>query len=238
MKARLRFIFLTLIFVSSLLLFNTAAQDYTQWELPDGAIARIGKGEIRGIQYAPDGTLLAVASNIGIWYDTATLQEAALFTADIDGVSCMALSPDGRTFAIGSDNDIHLLDRVTGTLKTTLIGHTEGIFSIAFSPDGKTSASASGDSTIGLWDINTGEHKYTLTGHTRYIDSVAFNPDGNTIATGHYLGAIRLWDAHTRKHKNTFAEDIWGAWSVAFSSDGRILASGSADCTVLLWKLH
>jgi len=104
---------LTLILVSTILISSTFTQDYPQWELPEGAIARIGKGGIRGIQYAPDGTLLAVASNIGIWlYDTTTLQETALFTGDIDGISCMALSPDGQTFAIGSGNgNIHLSDR-------------------------------------------------------------------------------------------------------------------------------
>ena len=102
MSIRLFYTFLTLIFISLLSLSNAYTQDYTRWELPDGAIARIGKGEIRGIQYTSDGTLLAVASNIGIWlYDTTTLQETALFIGDIDGISCMALSPDGRTFAIG-----------------------------------------------------------------------------------------------------------------------------------------
>ena len=135
MSIKLFYIFLIFIVISLLSSPDTFAQDYPRWELPDGAIARIGKGEIRGIQYASDGTFLAVASNIGIWlYDTRPLQEAALFTEGTDGISCMALSPDGRTFAIGSGKgDIHLWDRVTGVHKTALIGHTEGIFSIAFS---------------------------------------------------------------------------------------------------------
>ena len=64
---------------------NTFAQDYTQWGLPEGAKARIGKGTINEIQYSPDGTRLAVASSIGIWlYDTATHQEVALLTGHTD----------------------------------------------------------------------------------------------------------------------------------------------------------
>ena len=78
-KIRLLFIFLTLILISTLFLPNTFAQDYTQWELPAGPIARIGKGGVEDIKYSPDGRLLAVASRLGIWlYDAATLQEAAL----------------------------------------------------------------------------------------------------------------------------------------------------------------
>ena len=66
MKTRLLFIFLTLILISILSLpSNAFPQEYTQWELPDGAIARFGKGEIAEIKYSQDGRLLAVASGIG-----------------------------------------------------------------------------------------------------------------------------------------------------------------------------
>lgn len=62
-----------------LCLSDAAAQEYTQWALPEDAIARLGKGRIEDMQYSPDGTLLAVATTIGIWlYDTETYQERSL----------------------------------------------------------------------------------------------------------------------------------------------------------------
>ena len=205
MSVRLFYTFLTLILISLLFLSNAYTQDYTQWELPDGAIARIGKGGIRGIQYASDGRFLAVASSLGIWiYDTGTLQETALFTGGTEGMSCMALSPDGRTFAIGSRNgNIYLSDRVTGVHKTTLIGHTEGIFSISFSPDGGTIASGSSDSTIRLWNADTGEQKTTFSGDRGRVFSVAFSPDGETVISGSEDGTVRLWDADTGDTENS-----------------------------------
>ena len=113
MKIRLFSAFLTLILFSTVLLSNTFAQEYTQWELPEGATARLGKGGINEIQYSPDNRFLAVASTIGIWlYDTATSQAAALFSGDMDGVSCMAFSPDGRTLASGSGDGTVLLWRL------------------------------------------------------------------------------------------------------------------------------
>ena len=77
---------LMLILVSTLFLPNTFAQGYTRWELPEGAIARLGKGGINKIQYSPDNRFLAVASTIGIWiYDAVTLQEVLLFAGNTNG---------------------------------------------------------------------------------------------------------------------------------------------------------
>ena len=60
-------------FVYTLILQTSFAQDYTRWGLPDGAKVRLGKGWISGdVAYSPDGSLLAVTSSIGIWlYDAS-----------------------------------------------------------------------------------------------------------------------------------------------------------------------
>ena len=71
----------TLLILFTLFSLNTFAQDPSQWHLPEGAKARLGKGEINEIAYSPDGTRLAVAGGIGIWiYDANTYQEVALRT--------------------------------------------------------------------------------------------------------------------------------------------------------------
>ena len=61
--------------------------------------------------------------------------------------------------------------------------HTEPVYSVAFSPDGRTLASASGDSTIRLWNTNTGTLIRTFTGHRGWVSSIAFSPDGRTLAS-------------------------------------------------------
>ena len=96
----------TLLILLALFSSNTFAQDYTQWNLPEGAQARLGKGWVNEIQYSPDGTRLAVASSIGIWlYDAQTYQEVALLTGHTEWVNSVAFSPDGRTLASGSYDD-------------------------------------------------------------------------------------------------------------------------------------
>ena len=148
--------------------FNTYAQDYTKWSLPEGAKARLGKGWITGeIAYFPDGSRLAVAGSIGTWiYDTKTGVELDLLI----GVSSVAFSPDGTMLASiaegldGRDSTVQLWDVATGQLKTTLMGHTAPIYSVAFSPDGTMLASGGIDQTVRLWDLATSQLKATLDG--------------------------------------------------------------------------
>ena len=228
----------------SLFSLNTFAQDYVQWGLPEGAKMRLGKGRLSGsIAYSPDGTRLAVASEIGIWlYDTATHQEVALLSGHASEVTSVAFSPDGQTIASASSaGEMRLWDANTGEHKQTLRGRRwRRIESIAFSSDGQTIASASsGDWNYGevrLWDANTGEHKQTLH-HTNDVYSVAFSPDGQTIASASSAGQVRLWDANTGEHKQTL-HHTYGVASVAFSPDGQTIASANSAGQVRLWDAN
>ena len=124
----------------------------------------------------------------------------------------------------------------TAQLKATLEGHTDLVWSVAFSPNGQTLASGSQDRTIRLWCLNNGKFKRTLMGHRDAVNSVAFSPDGQTLASGSWDGTIRLWNPNNGNLKSTLTGHTDGISSVAFSPDGQMLASASGDQTIRLWN--
>ncbi|CAD5932100.1 Vegetative incompatibility protein HET-E-1 [Planktothrix agardhii] len=153
-------------------------------------------------------------------------------------VYSVALSPDGRTLASGSqDETIKLWDVPSQREIATLTGHSSFVYSVAFSPDGQTLASGSFDKTIKLWDVQSQREIATLTGHSSPVTSVAFSPDGRTLASGSHDN-IKLWDVQSQQQSATLTGHSHLVRSVAFSPDGRTLASGSFDKTIKLWDVQ
>jgi WD40 repeat protein len=130
-------------------------------------------------------------------------------------------------------------------LSTPLTGHTKAVNAVAFSPDGHTLATGSGDRTVRLWNVADPTHPTPLgpplTGHTNAVRSVAFSPDGHTLATGSEDRTVRLWDVTDPTHPTSLGPPLTGhtnaVVSVAFSPDGHTLATGSFDNTVRLWNI-
>src|SRR5262249_139117 len=112
---------------------------------------------------------------------------------------------------------------------------------VAFTPDGKTLASASYDHTIRLWDPATGRELLRLQGHTNYVMSVAFTPDGKTLVSGGNDGMGRIWDLKTRKELRSFqAHGGSGVRGVGGPPEGKPLATGgggNGHRTLTLWDL-
>ena len=222
-------------------------KDYFQSELPEAAKARFGKGGINAIQFSPDGTQLAVGTDIGVWlYDMETEAEKFLFAGMCQS---LAFSPDGRFLANGGGKfpgqELQLWE-IAAERKVPLIGGPFVGSALQFSEDSKTLVSLSnqGD-TMGWLDVETGQ------GYVKKIDvqSILRIPYSGVsaltydkIAIGSADGEIQLWDPKTGKQLSIFkghsrSAGMWGhqVLALAFSPDGTKLASGSKDNTTRLW---
>ncbi len=79
-------------------------------------------------------------------------------------------------------------------LQATLRGHTWTVYSLAFTPNGRTLISGSADGTVRLWDVASGQEKRCFRWHTRWVTCVAIAPDGMTAAAGSADHTIVVWD--------------------------------------------
>jgi len=192
------------------------------------------------VTVSPDGKWLAIAGNgsrIRLWGLETMQPEPDLY--DEAGITWgLVFSPDNEVLAATRSDGIVLWDfaarRVIGKLK----GHEAEVHPVAFSPDGKTLASGSIDSTVRLWDISSRQSIRIFKGHKAWVRSLAFSPDGRKLISGSMDLDVKLWEVSSKDEPDVLRGHTDSVYCVAFSPDNRILASASFDGTVKLWDVR
>ncbi|BCL37377.1 NB-ARC domain-containing protein [Nostoc sp. MS1] len=227
----------------------SGSADYTirLWDVETGECLETLKGhtnKVYSVAFSPDGKILASAGEdktIKLWdMTTRTCQNTLVGHDDwVWSVTFRPFTADDKSLLLvssGADSLIKLWDISTGKC-WNLQGHTQEVYSVHFSADGKTLASSSEDSTIKLWDVKTGKCQQTLLGHSKNIYSVRFSPDGKTLASCGEDRTIRLWDTAQGECLHILKGHTSQVWAIAFSPDGLTLVSCSDDQTARLWDV-
>ncbi len=225
--------------ISLIGLSNSSAQLDPQLSLPEGVIARIGKGGIKTTKFFPGGTKLAVGSTIGIWvYDIQTGEAIDLLTTHTGPVNSIAFTSDGNTFASASDdNTARLWDANTGQSKELFFELPGDADALDINSNGEVMAIGCYNG-IHLFDLHQGRQIKELKRHSGDVSSVIFSPNGKFLASCAKEGddAILLWDAQTGNLLRAITEDA-DIVSIAFSPDSSTLASATLHGEIRLWDV-
>ncbi|KAG1740187.1 quinon protein alcohol dehydrogenase-like superfamily [Suillus paluster] len=133
---------------------------------------------------------------------------------------------------------IKIWDIITGTLVTTLKGHTRTVECLAWTADAKTLISGSADHSIRTWNTTTWEQVAVLDEHTNSVYDIAISPNGHDIlASASYDKTLRLWNLKNSQPVSLPLKHADRVTCVSFSADGRLLAAGCRDKNVYTWDV-
>ncbi len=207
--------------------------------LPKSAKARFGKGRIHGLTYSPDEKRLAVASGYCLGqYDVRTNHIVALSKFSGGEVDCVAYCPDGHHIARGFSNGCVLISntKTDEPYPLTFHVHTDCVWRVVYSPDGKTIATDSRDGTTRFWDAASSKLKYTITKESNHANELSFTSDGKVVVCVSWTNKITLLNANTYKTIRTFnLHPDCVTTSAAYSPIQEVIAVGSDNGNIYLY---
>lgn len=223
------------------------AQNNTQLVIePQGHSAKISD-----LLFTPDGQSVISISHdktIRIWDSGSGELKKTLRGQIGDGsqgkIYSAALSPNGRLLAVGGFfsygtnreyGAVRIIDLKRNKMIAKLTGHTDVVFTVAFSKDGKYIASGSGDKTVKVWDVRRKRLVATLKGHKNSIYEVAFAPNGSQLVSGSYDKTVKIWNWKNLQVIKTLTRHQNRVQVVAYAPNGKYFATGGYDKRVFLW---
>lgn len=123
-------------------------------------------------------------------------------------------------------------------LKDEIIGHTEPVWSVGLSPDGKLVISGSADATVKIQNLKSGDWQATIRGHSDSVYYAVMLADGSHVLSASYDGTLRLWDLESEECVHSFRGHKSSVNSVALTPDQNYAVSASSDGTLKLWNLR
>jgi len=228
------------------------------------------RGRVCCVAYGPKNRPWIAAGCTGrlvqIW-DVDTGKEVQSFQDPLvrhrdNDVRALAFSPNGEWIVTVSGDEspeefgprgrnyfptLKIWSLQTSQLMMILKGHTDDIYGVAVSPDGRRIASASKDKTIRVWDVATGKETMVLEGHRGKVHGVAFSPNGRRLVSGGGIGMpgfpdggieikgeIKIWDVG--EDGDLVHIEGGSPGTAAASPDGRTFVGSSPRSSVTMWN--
>ena len=219
------------------------AVDLFSGVLPEAATTAMLSSARAFVVQREDGQLFAVSA-FPDWKLKRTLgpqpdNKPSLF---VDRVLALAFSPDGSTLATGGgeasrSGELMLWNVADGNLiRNFEDAHSDTVYGIDFSADGKLLASAAADKFVKVFDLSTGMHVRSYEGHTHHVMDVSWKGDGTSLISAGADNAIKVWNAETGEQFRTISTYTKQVTSLSFIGMEDDFISCSGDKRVFRHK--
>jgi WD40 repeat protein len=210
------------------------------------------KNWIWSLAFSPDGRTMASGgaepsmwfgpprprypSEVKLWsLGTDPPRERASLTGLQSEILALAFTADSRFIAAGARNQVRVWDAGSGAAAADLVGSTDAITTMAFSPDGTLLAAAAAASGGCVWETRSWRKLAELGGRT--AQPLAYTPDGKTLAAGLSDGSVALYDVAAGRVRMVLQGHTGRVGALVISADGKRLAAGGADGLITTWEL-
>jgi WD40 repeat protein len=205
-------------------------------------------GPVYGLVLMPDDNrLVSIADKdlaVKIWdFETKSLKTS--LAPNSAHINAVAVSPDQRYIVTGGDDGIARFWDVDRGIMLRYLEHSQGIYSIAISPDGrhmlcgsKKAPATETPGVIWLWDFELGVELKTLEGHKGHVTALAMTADSRYVLSGGQDGIVHLWDLETGTMLKTMTGHDTAIVMIHLTTDGQHVITGSTDGTVRAWLLR
>lgn len=251
MKKALIFSAIVLLLIGYQLISICVAQDYSKWGLPEGAIARLGKGSINEITFSPDGIKFAVSTSIGVWiYNAENGKELDLLKSNEIDIVSSVFTPDGKSLMSAAANgETHLWNATTGEKLSRLTDGNDFVEKVALSGDSTKLVTNSMDDKFRVYDLENPKTDTLVIDDTfQSVKYLEFSTDGEIIAAtkiphhsqyGRVVENVRLqvWNTKTKNQLLNIPGDDPYITAMILLTDGNTIVTADVDNQIQFWNI-
>ncbi|MCF2493577.1 WD40 repeat domain-containing protein [Dyadobacter chenhuakuii] len=165
--------------------------------------SKITTAPIFDIQFFDNKALIALGDGVIVVMDIASFAVQKHIKVSGKNIRTIAINHETREFAVGdSDFNVNIFDLDGFVLKKTIQSHSNSVFSVKYSPDGKYLFTTGRDAHIKIWDVNDAYGMVLdIPAHLYAVNDISFSPDRTLFASCSMDKSVKVWDAVTFKLK-------------------------------------